>query len=407
MNKMIPYNQTEAIALEDAFPDFLNGGGIFDSLDDFDFVPNSVVALALNQEYFLNRSGRKLASPLVSRLVDTTTGALTQTAIAQLASIIRMRYRYKWGKIWEDLVSTLSPFANIDYSETVEHGHAINKSGDNVLIKTGSETHSLSSNNTQEESFPDANGRMTTRQISGGWKDTDNTSRTRTGTETSLESFPDAQGRITQKVTTGGWSDTDGTSTTRTGIQTITDKGETQDSVFGFNSSNPVPTSRSGPLDSITQETFYGENGIKDQKSGSITRAYGDTGLNEKTVESGSKKLETSYGESGLKDVNSGDTTRLYQGYNDVIMQTGRKRTTDDNTKSDTLSYDERTDTASHSNSEVHSGTDVKTVQGYNIRRLSDKLDILKEMYENPVLYDFFEIVYSDIDAILTCPIFI
>lgn len=407
---MIPYNQAKAMALEDAFPDFLSGGGIFDALNDFDFIPNSGVALALNQEYYLNRSGRKLASPLVTRLVDSTTGTLDVNTINQLGSIITVRFRAKWDKFWQDLISSNSVFQNIDYIESTQYGHKIDKDGSNSVTKSGSETRTLDGEQDVEESFPD-NGRITTRSIVGGWKDTDTTARTRTGAETTTESFPGQTGRITEKVTKGGWTDTDGTATTRTGVQTVTDSGDTQESVFGFNSSLPVPASRSGPVSQLTQQTSYGENGIKDQKSGSITRAYNDTtGLQEKTVETGSKQLQTSYGEAGIKDTNSGDLTRLYQNYQDTVSETGRKLTKTtygESGKTDSLTFNNRSDSESIDETVEHSGTDTKRVTGYNIRRLSDKLDILKEMYSNPLLYDFFEIVYSDIDLILTCPIFV
>lgn len=407
---MIPYNQTEAMALEDAFPDFLSGGGIFDALYDYDWIPDSTVALALNQEYFLNRSGRKLASPLVSRLVDSDTGALVTNTINQLGNIISMRFRAKWEKFWQDLIDSASVFQNINYSETTTYGHKIKTDADNTFTKSGSETHTLNGEQDVEESFPDSDGRVTTRSISGGWKDTDTTARTRTGAETTTESFPSGTGRITEKVTKGGWTDTDGTATTRTGVQTVTDSGDTQEAVFGFNSASPVPTSRSGPVSSLTQQTSYGEAGIKDQKSGSITRAYGDTGLQEKTTETGSKQLQTSYGEAGIKDTNSGDVSRLYQNYSDTVSEKGRKLTKTSygaSGKTDELSFTGRNDNNVIDESIQHSGTDGKTVVGYNIRRLTDKLDILKEMYTNPALYDFFEIVYSDIDLVLTCPIFV
>ena len=408
---MIPYRETEAMALEDAFPDFLTGGGIFDALTGYDWIPDSTVALALNQEYYLNRSGRKLASPLVSRLVDADTGTLVTNEINQLGNIISMRFRAKWNKFWRDLIDTNSVFQNINYSETTEYGHKIKTDADNTLTKSGSETHTLNGEQDVEESFPDNNGRVTTRSIAGGWKDTNNTATTRTGAETTTESYPGGSGRVTEKVTKGGWEDRDGTATVRTGVQTVTDSGDTQESVFGFNSSSPVPASRSGPVSSLTQQTSYGENGIKDQKSGAITRAYdATTGLQEKTTETGSKQLQTSYGENGIKDTNTGDISRLYQNYQDTVSETGRKLTKTSygaSGKTDELSFSGRNDNNVIDETVEHSGTDGKTVTGYNIRRLSDKLDILKEMYSNPALYDFFEIVYSDIDLVLTCPIFV
>ena len=410
---MVSYANAEMMALEDAFPDYLSGHGIFDALSGYDWIPDSSTALALNTEYYLGRSGRKLASPLVSRMVGTVSGTLDNSAVTLLGKIISTRFRPKWDKIWDDLSSTLSVFANVDYKETVKYGHKVDTDASNARTKSGTETHTLDGEQNVEESFPDNNGRVQTRTITGGWKDTDTTSRTRTGTETATESFPDANGRVVEKVTTGGWSDTDATANVRTGVQKVTDKGDTLDSVYGFNSSNAVPSARTGPADSsvgITQETDYGVNGIRDQKSGAITRAYTGTGLNEKSTETGSKRLETSYGVNGVKDENAGDMTRLYQNYSDTLSETGRKLTVTsygDSGKTDTLSFSNRSDGETIDETVTHSGTDETTVKGVNIKRLTDKLDILKEMYENPRLFDFMEIVYSDIDSVLTCPIFV
>lgn len=401
---MIPYSQTMVMSLEDAFPDSLDGKGIFDYLHSFAWNPDSSSALTFNIEYYYNRSGRKMASPLVSRLIDSETGALVAQEVEQLARIITTRYSAKWSRIWDTLASDFNLFSNVNIQSSIEYGKETESTSNSTLTKSGSETSTLQGSEIREETFPTA--MTTTRKVTGGWKDAHDMTSTRTGTEDVTESYPTA--RTVTKKTTGGYADTNTTATTRTGTQKVTDKGDTQVSTYGFNSASPVPTTKSGPYDTtagVTTETSY--DSLKDSNSGAITRNYNS--LQEETSETGSKKLSTTYGDTGLKDSDTGDVTRQYNNYQEETSQSGSHRTETsygNSGKTDTLSFNDRSDTTSATNKTSNSGTDTKTQSGYNIK-LSDKFDIITALYENPRLNDFFEIVYADIDSILTCPIFV
>lgn len=386
-------------SLLDVMPDPATDNGVFTYLQTLEYIdPESN-----NFEYLYNRSGDKVPSPLVSRLADGD--VLDSESLVRLGTIIRLRYAKKWDKLWADYATQSGLFNNINVTTTTTYGKAVSKSGTDTLTKSGTETSRRTGTETREESYPQA--RKSTREISGGYTETRAITNVRTGAENTTESYPTA--RTSTKSITGGYADTDSTSSTRTGKETVTDKGDTSTTSYGFNSSAGVKTQKVGPdtLSGTTTETDYG-TGIKDTRSGAITRAYNQ--YQEATTESGSRQLSTTYGENGLSDAESGNVNREYNNYKDEVTESGSKRTETSygsNGMVDEQSFNNRQDSHSTSTSETNSGADSIIQSGYNIRRLSDKLDIITAMYENPLLNNFYEIVYRDIDEVLTIPIFV
>lgn len=400
---MIRYNQMAAIPLEDAFDDCIENG-IFNYLLSFSWNSSPDIHFALNSEYYYNRSGRKLASPLVLRMLDDESGTLVTKDLERLALIITTRYSYKWNKLWAEYASEVGLYDNLNITQELNHGHSVHEEGDRDLTKSGEESVTRKGTETRDESFPEL--RKSIRSITGAYTDTTNMSNTRTGTQEILESYPEA--RKSLKAITGGYKDTDTTANTRTGKETVTDKGDTSTTAFGFNSSAGVKIQKVGPdlAAGTTTETDYGE-GVKDTRSGDVTRSYND--YKEEVTESGQTKTATSYGANGLKDSQSGGVTRRYDNFKDEVEETGKRRTEikyGDNGIIDSTTFANRKDANHIDVTTDHSGIDTTTITGYNIRRLSDKIDVLSAMYENPILNNFFEIVYRDIDEILTCPIF-
>lgn len=337
---ILTYEEAPVIPLEKAFPEFLTGGGIFEAFTDFEWIPDNDSAFSLDVDYFLNRSGRKVAAPLVCRYVDSETHELDSNGIAIIANVIQIRFGGKWNKLWEQYVSTASFLANTDITHTVEYDTAEGGITTDTLDKAGTETQTIKGTETKTETFsdPSQNPFKTSREISGSYKDTDTTVSTRTGS------------------------------------QIVTDKGNILNSVFGFNSSSAVPQSSSGP------ETASGTT------------------------------QETTYGQEGLKDTNSGGVERTYTNYKDEVTQTGSKTTTDSygqDGKTVETSFDERSDTHTIEHGKTHTGTDTTTETGYRNLSLKDKLEFIRTLYTDPTINNFFEVVFSDMDSVLTCPIFI
>lgn len=324
---MVAYNQIEMVPLEEVLDDM----HIFSLMTDVSFIPDNTVASYLDYEYFLNRSGRKIASPLVFRLSDEANFKTT------IANIITNRYRSKWEGIFARYVDfeTLNLLNNINVKQETVYGHAIGESGTDVLTKTGIESRKFDGSEIRTESYPVS--RKSTRTITGSYTDEDNTT------------------------------------TTRTGSQKVTDKGGTLSSSFGFNSSSPVPVSRVEPIDGTigtTQETTYGEDGLIDANSGAITRTY-DNYVDE-VEESGQKQVTSGYGEDG---------------------------------KTEELSFDGRSDSRSISKSISNSGKDTITETGYKYRR-DELLQQYLTLFSSATMIDFLEIVFSDVDEVLTIPVF-
>ena len=262
---------------------------------------------------------------------------------------------------------------------------------------------------TKTESYDSNNPRKTSRAITGKYTDSTSEESVRSGTEETLESFPES--RKSAKVTTGSYSDADTITNTRTGSQLVTDKGATTASVFGFNSSTAVPASKSEPSDAsgLTTETTYGQTGLKDTHSGAITRTYGTNGLKEETSESGQRKLATTYGQDGLTDSLSSDKTRTYENYKDETTESGSKTLSTSygqNGKTSELQFNNRSDARTTSGTSTDSGTDAVKSIGMNLRRLTDKYDILQLLYTNDTIHKFFELVFADIDSVLALPVF-
>jgi len=345
---MIAYLDAKMMPLEKAFPNFLTGGGIFDELD-FDWLPDATTKISCNMDYYLNRSGRKMASPLVARYVNPETGALDSSAIESLAHVITMRFGVKWNRVWHEFSSQSSFINNVETTVTVDYGKSVSRQTTDNLTKSGTEKDTVKMEETVEDDYTGQSPRTTTRTITGGYTDT-----------------------------------TEGKDT-RTGSQKVTDKGSVQDSVYGFNSSTAVPSSVHGPLNEqvgTTQETTYGDgsegSGLIDSTKTSTTRVYGNsetgTVYTDSVSETGKKKTKTSYGVDG---------------------------------KTIEKSFTARTDSRSGSNSETHSGADTTSESGYRYNRATDKLAMIQALFNDPSINDFFEVVYADIDSVLTCPIFV
>ena len=376
-------------------PSFDSGSGIFDALSSLPYVSNA--ALSLNLDYYLNRSGYKAVSPLVSHLIDSDTQTLSAESLTKLAGIITARFTNKWGILWTEYTSTSPFFNNVNLSTSSNNTKTSESSGSSTLSKSGSETHTKNGTEEVEDSFPTA--RRTTRTIAGGWTDEKDGTSTRTGTENTDESFPTA--RTSTKTIAGGYADTDTTTTTRTGSESSSDTGITTASVFGFNSANAVKASTSEP--NTQSQTTY--NNVADTRSGSVTRSYNN--MSETTSEAGSRRVSTSYGEDGLIDTDDSTSTRTYNNYSDTVEETGTHRKTTSYGNSgltDELSFNSRADSTTTSSSDSTTDSGSSTESGYNYRRLTDKVDVLQLLYTDPMINNFYEAVYEDIDSVLTCP---
>lgn len=169
------WDRKEPTRLNDVFPDWVSGGGIFSTLQTFP-VPwvDENISGALDLEYHGNVSGDKIISPLVKKIKSGDT--LTETEKTMLATSIIAVCGVNWGKQWATLSFEYSPIENyrmveqMTNDETVtEYGKSTTRTDNLTHRKTGTETADVDETDTR----------------------TDNLTHGKTGTETRTDNLTD------------------------------------------------------------------------------------------------------------------------------------------------------------------------------------------------------------------------
>ena len=165
----------EAKSLIEIYPNWLLNG-IFKQLEAYD-VPwkNYVNGDVLDLDYYGNRSGDKLISPLITKLlVDDVLSDDNQAKIAQL---IYKKYGYEWKRAWEAFFEEYNPLYNYKMSKietedkTIKNDLTKNKdlthkeNGTVDKANTG-EVITVEADTTTSESFNDYNS-TTKNKING------------------------------------------------------------------------------------------------------------------------------------------------------------------------------------------------------------------------------------------------
>ena len=308
-------NMTEPTRLNDVFPDWLSGGGIFSTLQMFP-VPwkNENIAGSLDLEYHGNISGDKIISPFVKKIKSGDT--LTETEKTMLATSILAVCGVNWGKQWETLSFEYSPIENYRMIERMtddktvsEYGKSTTRTDDLTHKKTGTETANIDETDTR----------------------TDNITHGKTGTETRTDNLTDT---ATPNLTTN-----------------------TGNAVYGFNSSNAVPT------------------GEQEQKS---------TGTNTETHTGTEQK------EYNLSETDTGTETTVRDGTNETTFNT--------------------TDTDIGTQTVLDGGSDTH-IRNYELTRSGNiGVTTSQQMIESERalwMWNFFrDVVFQDIDRVLTTQIY-
>ena len=135
--------------LSDAWPDWLNTGGIFTLLaavQGGSWIPWTAPANLLDLDYYGNNSGDKIASPLLSKMLEAGDGTLDAVAQAKLALVVYHKYNANWAKRWAALQAEYNPLENYSMEETETEDTTNTGTVGNVSTLTGS----ASRNNTEE-----------------------------------------------------------------------------------------------------------------------------------------------------------------------------------------------------------------------------------------------------------------
>lgn len=237
--------------LNDVFLNWLSGGGIFSSLQNYG-VPwkNENIALKLDLEYHGNISGQKYISPLLESLIDGD--AISTIEKQTLSETLIAIYGINWTKQWATLSAQYNPIQNYDMTETM-------------------------TNDVTEIEY----GKINTTQ--------NNLSHTKTGTETNVPDVSNARTVSLEERKTG--TETEEPNLTETQTPNLTNT--TDNGVFGFNSSSAsnsdtqietttgTNTNRRTGTDQTTFNTTVANSGTDTvRKTGTETTTYNTTDAN-------------------------------------------------------------------------------------------------------------------------------
>lgn len=388
----------ELLTLFDAFPYALDGAGIFFSLQGLSFNPNETTSNYLDFDYFGNYSGDKIASKLIHRLWDETKSELPNTAINKLAGAIRARFTSKWETLWGEYSSPW--FKNVDLEEiSSETGTSSENTSTNIDDKTTTDK-SNSKTDTLEHNTKDVESTTNTqeRTHSGGYKDvtsgTDSSTVTRTGSVDTTES-----GNTSQSENQTGTRET---TTSHSG--TVSDTGSTDglSSNFGFNTvgneGNPYQSEKATDSNTRTfgnADTTTETPNLTASTTGTRTNTKSEAYKNVSDAQSGtlSNTTERTYNNDKESDTGSGNRN---------ITRTGTDTRTITDIGSD-INIRKGTTTGTKSGNSLL--TTTNRLVGIDYRR-QNKVEMLIQLFTNPNIFPFFEIVYGDIDSILAVPIF-
>lgn len=224
-------NRTEPTRLNDVFPDWLSGGGIFSTLQTFP-VPwkNENISGALDLEYHGNVSGDKIISPLVEKI--KTGDTLTEPEKTLLATSILAVCGVNWGKQWETLLFEYDPIENYSMREQLTDDKTVDEYG-----KTRTRTDNLQHTKTgTEQDTPNLkdtitpNLTTTDENVVHGFNSTDGVpsdeqTKRAAGTSETARTGTDTRTYNTTDADTGTQTDNDGGSDVRTRNYTLTRSG--------------------------------------------------------------------------------------------------------------------------------------------------------------------------------------
>ena len=154
---------TEKKKLNQIFPTWASGGGIFSYLNDYDVPwkdsehPENDISVKLDLVYHGNHSGKKLVSPLVDALIDENNDEIDGVLREQLASAVYAINELIWKKEWETLFYEYDPISNYDSLEQsvdtreTDFGKTHTQTNNLSHTKTGSETDTPNVTNTRTD----------------------------------------------------------------------------------------------------------------------------------------------------------------------------------------------------------------------------------------------------------------
>ena len=361
--------------LNDVFPNWISGGGIFSALQSFPFPwKDENINGALDLVYHGDVSGGKIISPLVDKIKSGDT--LTNVEKTLLATAVLAVCGVNWGKQWETLALVYNPIENYRMTETMtddetvtEYGKTSTRTDNLTHRKTGTETDTPDITDVRTDNLSHGKTGTETVTTDETITRTDNLSHTKTGTET---------------------VDIDGTDTRNDNLTETTTPNlttNTANTVHGFNSTVGVPTGEQTGTETGTNTITH-----------TGTQTTGKDETNETTYNTTERETGTQ-----ANDTDGEKETTFNTSETDTGTQTTRRTGTDER------EYN-TTDTDTGTQGTVDSGSDTQT-RNYELTRSGNiGVTTSQQMIESERklwLWNFFyNVVFPDIDRVLTLQIY-
>lgn len=340
--------------IDDVFPDAITGKGIFSYLDILP-VPwkTAVESLPLDLQYHLNRSGCKIVSPVVEKLLGDET-AVTDEVGTKLANILWSINKESWERLYATLSLEYNPIENYRMEENEETTDERSSSSTVDKLQTNNLSRTVSADNEDTEKG--------TVNVSGSTDMTHEVDSTKTTTGTNNDT---QSGSVGVDTTDGGTVSVSGKNSS-----------DTTSNVYGFNSQSAVPSDTGTSSGTSSTQTTNNLNGTKDTEFSIDT----DKTLNETVTDKGSNTD---------KGTDTRDESR------DISFSHKKDETIKD---SGTITNEEES-----SDKTSGSGTRTLTRSGnIGVTTSQQMLESERELW----VWKFFDQVFRDVDEILTLPIY-
>lgn len=227
----------QLVTLNEAFSDYETKGGLFSNIGNLPW-SSIMVGAQMDTLYFDTHSGERLGSRIVTNRVGDD-GSLASKDRKAIATLVYARFRTQWSRLWATMNPSYDPLTNYQMEETIEGTESSTRTPDLTKGDTG------------------------TVQSTGQDKRTPNITRTGTGTVKD-----------------------DGTTS-----------GNTQNNLWGFNSSTSIPSDMSdvtGTSENTTTrdltENETGTDTTDKTNTDTYNRSYTETGT-DTTAGTSSRKL--------------------------------------------------------------------------------------------------------------------
>ena len=363
------------LTLNDVYDDWLTGGGVISSLTTAPWY-SSVSDTGLDLAYHGTHSGGKFVTALLYNFLDDD-GHITVSGYSSIATMLMAKYGAKWTHLWQLYATQYNPLHAYNMSETevsedtgtetTEIDGEIRRARNQTLTESGS--HDSTATRT-----PNLSEATSTREVTDATVETERTPNLSEATV--LDENIQLTGYETDETTYGHVVTTDDDQTKAATL-----------SVFGFNSATAVPKETTSETDTDNSTVTHSGKDVTTKDTDSETDR-----------DSTSTKTTTG-ADTVTEDTDStvtGSNTKLTTG-TDATRDTGTTTGTTQNADSETTGEDRTSELTVDRRNEV-----TRTRQGNMFKAPAELLSLDRDFW----LTEFFDIVFSDIDQLLTLGIY-